>query len=614
MNDASLPVSPAPLPEVVQVTPAGAVLPQAAPRPERRLRLWPGIVIVTLLWLVITVPGWLAPEKVTIQFQAIFLGPMVAAALLAAWWLFASRIRWSDRLLGLLACAALGAGAFALSHSSFGLFGIVIYALPTVLTAWVAWLLVTPFLPRPIRRVGLLVVLLLAWGYFPLLRLEGVDGSFSATFDYRWSRTAEEKLLAEIAAGRLKPGDASAVSTLTLQAGDWPGFRGPNRDNRLPGVRIATDWQQHPPRQVWRHRIGPGWSSFAVVGTRLYTQEQRGEDELVVCYDAESGGEVWTHRDSVRFTELVSGAGPRSTPTFHDGKIYALGASGRLNCLDAATGRVLWSQDIVADSGAKVPMWGFAASPLVAEGVVTVFAGGPQGKSVLGYNASSGKLAWSAGEGQLSYCSLHLARLGGLPQLLITTNVGLTAFGPAEGKVLWQHAWPTEQDVARIVQPTLVGDADVLIGTGMEMGTRRIRIAREGDRWTTIEVWTSRALKPYFNDVVVHRDHVYGFDSGFFTCVSLEDGTRKWRTRGYGSGQVLLLPDQDLLLVLSEKGEVALVQASPGGHKELGRFKAIEGKTWNHPVVARGKLFVRNGEEAACYQLMEEAGVATVNR
>src|SRR5438105_7513261 len=240
MNDASPPVSPAPLPEVVQVPPAGAVLPQAAPRPERRLRLWPGIVIVTLLWLVITVPGWLAPEKVTIQFQAIFLGPMVAAALLAAWWLFASRLRWSDRLLGLLACAALGAGAFALSHASFGLFGIVIYALPTILTACVAWLLVTPFLPWPIRRLGLLVVLLLAWGYFPLLRLEGVDGSFSATFDYRWSRTAEEKLLAEIAAGRLKPGDASAVSTVTLQPGHWPGFRGPKPGHRPPGCQDGT--------------------------------------------------------------------------------------------------------------------------------------------------------------------------------------------------------------------------------------------------------------------------------------------------------------------------------------------------------------------------------------
>src|SRR5205814_9602292 len=202
------------------------------------------------------------------------------------------------------------------------------------------------------------------------------------------------------------------------------------------------DWQQHPPQLLWRHRVGPGWSSFAVVGTRLYTQEQRGEDEVVVCYDTDSGAELWVHQDSARFTEVVAGPGPRATPTFHDGKLYALGAAGRLNCLDAATGRALWSRDIVADSGAKVPQWGFAASPLVAAGVVTVFAGGPEGKSVLGYDAGTGDVAWSAGMGEFSYCSTQLSRLAGVDQLLVSTEKGVTAFDPSPGTVLWQHDWP----------------------------------------------------------------------------------------------------------------------------------------------------------------------------
>src|SRR5262249_19075967 len=159
---------------------------------------------------------------------------------------------------------------------------------------------------------------------------------------------------------------------------------------------------------VWRHRVGPGWSSFAVVGNRLYTQEQRGQDEAVVCYDADTGNELWVHRDAARFSEVVAGPGPRATPTFHQGQLYAQGAAGRLKCLDAATGRVLWSRAVIADSGAKLPQWGFAASPLVVRGVVTVFAGAPGGKSVLGYNAASGELAWSAGEGQFSYCSTQL--------------------------------------------------------------------------------------------------------------------------------------------------------------------------------------------------------------
>jgi outer membrane protein assembly factor BamB len=426
----------------------------------------------------------------------------------------------------------------------------------------------------------------------------------AVTFHPRWTPTAEDKFLAEFASRkRSEPaGNVSASQPPVLQPGDWPGFRGPGRDGRLMGVRIATDWRQHPPRQVWRHRVGPGWSSFAVAGTRLYTQEQRAGDEAVVCYDADSGTELWAHGDRCRFQEEQSGPGPRATPTFHEGKVYTLGGTGRLNCLDAATGRALWSRDIVADAGGKVPQWGFAASPLVAQGVVTVFAGGPGGKSVLGYHALSGELAWSADAGQGSYCSLQPARLGGVEQLVIATDTGLTAFHPTRGEVLWRHRCPAPGPTC-VVQPTPLGDSDVLLSSGGS-GTRRVRVGREGGGWASTEVWTSRALKPFFNDLVVHQGHLYGFSvGGFFTCVGLEDGQGKWRARGYDNGQVLLLADQGLLLVLSEKGEVALVEASPEGHKELGRFQALEGKTWNHPVVAHGKLFVRNGEEAACYRI-----------
>jgi outer membrane protein assembly factor BamB len=575
---------------------------------ERRLRLWPGVILVALLWFLLTVPGWLAPAT-KIQFFSMFLGPIAVAAAVTGWWLFASRLRWADRLLGLFAFAAVGAVTYLFWHSSLteaggrGLFILMIYVLPVVTTAWVGWLLVTPFLRWPVRRGGLLVVFLLAWGLFTLVRYDGVYGSMLPTFYFRWTLTPEEKALAEIAARG--PGKAQADQVMALQPGDWPGFRGPDRDGRRTGIRIATDWQQYPPREVWRHRVGPGWSSFAVADNRLYTQEQRGKDEVVVCYDAGSGVQLWAHQDAVRFKEAMAGVGPRATPTFHEGKIYALGATGRLNCLDAATGRAVWSRDVVADSGAKVPQWGFASSPLVAQGVVTVFAGGPDGKSVLGYHASSGELAWSAGEGQFSYGSPQLARLSGVEQLLIATDAGLTAFNPARGTILWRYDWPLEGGMARVVQPTLLDDGDVLLGTGFGLGTRRIRVTRAGDGWATREVWATRAIKPYFNDLVVHGGHLYGFDGPFLTCVSLEDGKGKWRERGYGNGQVLLLADQGLLLVLSEQGEVALVEASPYGHKERGRFQAIEGKTWNHPVVAHGKLYVRNGEEAACYQLTE---------
>jgi outer membrane protein assembly factor BamB len=563
-------------------------------------------VIVALIWLSIKLPSWLVPGTM-IQFMGMFWGPMVGAALLAIWWLFFSRLPWADRFVVLLACTVIGAASYAGYHSTFGFFGLIIYALPTALTAWVGWLVLTPFLRWPVRRAGLIAVLVLAWGFFDLLRFEGVTGDFSAELAFRWTPTAEEKFLADERAGKLAGQDSSGGQPAMLQPGDWPGFRGPDRDSRLTGVRIATDWGQHPPRQLWRHRIGPGWSSFAVVGTRLYTQEQRDQDEAVVCYDVNSGGQLWEHRDPVRFLETVSGAGPRATPTFHDGKIYALGAKGQLNCLDATTGKSIWTRDIVADSGASVPTWGFSASPLVVADLVTVFAGAGEGKSVLAYRAvAGGDPAWSSGEGKASYCSLHRAKLGGVEQLLMVTEHGLTSFDPAQGKVLWKHDWALADGMARVTQPALVGETDVLIGTGFGNGTQRVHIQHEGNDWTTQEVWKTRAISPYFNDLVVYQDHLYGFDNNFFTCVSLEDGKRKWRERGYGNGQVLLLADQGLLLILSEQGEVALVEASPDGHKELGRFQAIEGKTWNHPVVAHGKLFVRNGVEAACYELVEQ--------
>jgi outer membrane protein assembly factor BamB len=604
MSDAASPHTATPLP------------PAYAPPAERRPRLWPGVVLVALYWAVLKLPGFIDAEPMT-QFMIVFFGSMAVPALFALWWLFFSRVRWADRFLGLLACALVGGASFFLSHPSFqktGMFGPLFYVLPVVTTGWVLWLFVARSLSRQVRVAGLVVVFLLTWGYFTTVRFEGTTGAFDAQFSYRWNPSAEDRFLAERSSARPAAAAVAAAKPLELSPGDWPGFRGPARDGRRTGVRIATDWKQNPPKQLWRHRVGPGWSSFAVVGTRLYTQEQRGGDEVVVCYDAGTGSELWTHTDATRFDEAMGGAGPRATPTFHEGRIYALGANGRLNCLDAVTGQKIWSRDIAADSGATVPMWGFSSSPLVVQGVVTVFAGGPSGKGVLGYRADSGEQAWAAGDVKDSYCSLHPARLDGAEQLLVVTGVGLTAFEPVGGKVLWQYDWSVRDDFVRVTQPALVGDADVLIGTGFGIGTRRLHVTRDGSAWKADQVWESKAIAPYYNDLVIHKDHIYGFHNQFFTCVSLADGKAKWKERGYDSGQVLLLPDQDLLLIQAEKGDVALVEAKPNGRKELARFHALDGKTWNHPVVAHGKLFVRNGEEAACYQLAEEGGEPVASR
>jgi outer membrane protein assembly factor BamB len=579
------------------------------------LRLWPGVAIVAVLWTIREGVQLLPPSPPLFQAAYMF-APMVATVAMLGWWFFGSRLPWAERLTTGLAIILIAVATVFLTLKTLTFMGLLFYALPVLLTAWVSWLLRTYRQAWPARRTGLIAAIALVCGFISLVRLDGMDGSFNPSFSWRWTPTAEDRMFASLTPAAAAPAaesqpaettaDAPATSSqsarLELSPGDWPGFRGTARDGRLSGVEIATDWQASPPRQLWKHLIGPGWSSLAVIGDRVFTQEQRGDEELVVCYDAATGAEVWAHKDAARFSEVVAGPGPRGTPTFDDGLIYAQGASGKLNCLDAATGAVVWTRDVMADSGAKLPMWGFASSPLVVHGIVTVFAGGPEQKSVLAYNAKTGELAWAAGEGSLSYCSPQLSEIDGVEQLLIATEVGLTAFRPETGEVLWTHEWPTGS-VARIIQPALLDKADFLIGTGLGVGTRRIHVGHDGDAWPTEELWTTRSIKPYYNDLVVAGDSLYGFDGNIFMCVGLADGTVHWKKRGYGNGQVLLLADQNLLLILTEEGEVALVEAQSDKHKEIGRFKALEGKTWNHPVIAHGKLFVRNAEEVACFEL-----------
>ena len=285
------------------------------------------------------------------------------------------------------------------------------------------------------------------------------------------------------------------------------GFRGPNRDSTIKSVGIATDWATSPPAELWRRPIGPGWSSFAVGGEYIYTQEQRGEDEVVSCYRLSTGAPVWRHRDAARFYETIGGPGPRATPTIHQGRIYTHGATGIVNALDAATGARIWTRNSVTDTGAVDPGWGFTSSPLVFADTVIVAASGV----LVAYDTASGEPRWKGPEGGAGYSSPHLATLDHVPQLLLLRGSRTTSVNPADGTLLWEHRWLPS---ASIVQPAVIGDRDVLINSSDTMGgqgLRRLAIARgsagpstgagpsgatsEGG-WTVEERWTSRGLKP----------------------------------------------------------------------------------------------------------------------
>ena len=563
--------------------------------PQKSLRLWPGVVAVVLQWLafyvvpiVVSGPiaGYIAP-----------LGALLGGLAVVVWWAFFSRAprseRWGAVVLMIVALAATS----RIIHQSIatGMMGImfVLFASPILSLAFVAWAVAGGRLADGPRRTAMVVTILIACGGWTLVRFNGISGGGSADFAWRWAETSEERLLARAGAEFVALPSAPAAA----EAGaEWPGFRGPDRDGVISGVRIVTDWSQSPPVELWRRPIGPGWSSFAVRGDLLYTQEQRGDDEVVACYNATTGEPVWRHRDATRFWESMGGAGPRGTPTLSDGRVYTFGATGILNVLDAANGTVAWSRNAAADTDTKVPYWGFASSPLVVDDLVIVAVEG----ALVAYDLATGDPRWFGPNGGAGYSSPHRLTIDGVAQILLMSTAGATSVAPANGKLLWEHPWPSG---TRIVQPALIADGDILISRGVTTGMRRIAVARGPGGWTIEERWTSVRLKPFFNDFVVHEGHAFGFDGRILACIDVEDGKRKWKGGRYGSGQLVLLPDQDLLLVVSEEGELALVSATPDQFTELARFPAIEGKTWNHPVLVGDVLLVRNGQEMAAFRM-----------
>jgi len=270
-----------------------------------------------------------------------------------------------------------------------------------------------------------------------------------------------------------------------------------------------------------------------------------------------------------------------------------------MDVLDDQTGAVVWSRNAVSDTGAKIPGWGIAGSPLVVNDMVVVAASG----SLVAYDLATGKPRWFGPTGGAGYSSPHLVTIDRVPQILLLRGSRTISVAPADGALLWEHVW---QPGVSIVQPAMAADGNVLIAAGDAMGgmgVRRLAVAHAPTGWTVEERWTSRALKPYFNDFVVHDGLAFGFDGNILACIDLADGTRKWKGGRYGNGQLVLLADEDLLLVLSEEGELALVRAAADTFTELARFPALNGKTWNHPVLAGDILLVRNGEEMAAFRL-----------
>ena len=382
----------------------------------------------------------------------------------------------------------------------------------------------------------------------------------------------------------------------------WTDFRGPGRLGIYDEMPILTVWPKTGLKRLWKQPVGGGYASFTIAGGLAFTIEQRRDMEVVAAYDVATGREKWKNSWKAHFSESMGGDGPRSTPVHDEGRIYALGAEGELRALEAATGKLVWNKNILTDNGAANLTWAMAAAPLIADGKVIVQPGGQPGKSVVAYDKLTGDRVWSALDDEQAYASPILATLAGKRQLVVVSALRVVGLTIDEGKLLWEIPWVTEYN-ASSTYPIVVAPNRFFISAGYDHGAAVVELTPDAldGKFTTRVAWQNKKMKNKFNNSVLFQDHVYGLDEGILACVNIETGEQKWKGGRYGYGQILLASDH--LVVLSEHGELALVKADPSGFRELAKFEAISGKTWNNPAISGGVLLIRNAEEMAAFQL-----------
>lgn len=479
-----------------------------------------------------------------------------------------------------------------------------------------------------LRRIVLAGVPAMIGLFFLFFRFAGVSGVMVPTFVPRWQPMADAVI------GKVEAkSDAPAADLATTTPDDFPQFLGPNRNCWLPGPELARGWAANPPRELWRRPIGAGWSGFTAVNGFGVTMEQRGPEEWVACYEVATGNPVWGHAIEARHENPLGGIGPRSTPTIYQGRVYALGATGVLRCLDGKDGSLVWQADLrkryfpaAADAAAlsvadeSLVQWGRAASPLMVDDLVVVPAGGPQGlaKNLIAMKAETGDVVWESevvlptavprATDQISYSSPALATNAGVRQILIVNESTASGHDPKTGTLLWSHPWPgNSSQNASASQAVPVGDDLVLLTKGYGGGAELLEFKplASGVLEKVPSVWINpQVLETKFSNVSIIDGHIYGLSNGYLECVELATGRKTWkrsRKANYGHGQILGVGGA--ILVQAEDGRLALVDANPEEFIERGSIQALNDKTWNNLCLYGRKLLVRNAREAACFEL-----------
>jgi outer membrane protein assembly factor BamB len=406
-------------------------------------------------------------------------------------------------------------------------------------------------------------------------------------------------------------GSALAIlfcSTLAATAGDWPCFRGANRDGVSTETGLLHEWPAGGPRLAWKSAgIGAGFSTVSVVGERLYTAGDKGETSYVSACSVADGKVIWSTRlGKAGAPGWGNFAGTRSTPSVAGKQVFAIGQWGEVACYEIETGKELWRKDLVADFGGRRPEWGYSESPLVDGELVVMTPGGAQG-AVVALNRLSGTVVWQSKEftDAAHYSSLIVAEIGGVKQYIQLTDKSVAGIAAADGKVLWR----AERKGSTAVIPTpIYSDGMVYVTSGYGAGCNGFKVTQANGAFSVSQVYANKGLLNQHGGAVKVGEYVYGYsDDKGWTCQEFKTGAIKWQDKSkLGKGSLVCADGQLYLRREDKPGTVALIEASPAGFVEHGRFDQPElsGKnTWAHPVVADGKLYLRDGDLLFCYDV-----------
>lgn len=389
-------------------------------------------------------------------------------------------------------------------------------------------------------------------------------------------------------------------------AADWPQFRGPNRDGISPEAAVLKSWPASGPKVLWKAPVGEGYSQVVSVKGRLYTLAQQGEEQVALAFDGATGKQLWRTRIDGEYSD-GQGDGPRSTPTVDGEMVYALSALGKLAAIRAANGQVAWQHDLRAEYGANPPQWGISTSPLVEGNLLVVNVGGTGNKSVVAFDKANGKVVWTSQGDGAGYSAPIAITVRGVRQIIVFTADAILSLAPKDGRLFWRSSWKTDYDV-NAATPIFLAPDKLFVSSGYGTGSALLQI----NRTNVAEVWRSKGMKNQFSSSVLHNGIVYGFDNATFKAIDAATGNERWKQRGFGHGSLILAGDH--LVVLSDRGKLALVSATPEEYRELGNAQVLEGKCWTSPSLADGRLYVRNEEQLIALDWKGAAAPATPAR